>query len=363
MNASQLFPRILRRAALGIAIALLSSLAWLPSYAADAADPKSGPSSKPDAKSEAAGSGDTIDARRLFAAIVKVQTRAIPGARSEATLGKEREGTGIVITDSGMILTIGYLIVEVDEVKIVDGRGRTLPGRIVGYDHATGLGLVKTAVPIDARPVPLGESSSVAERDPVMIVNYKGPDDVTLAYVVSRREFTGSWEYLLDQAIFTTPPSLDWSGAALISREGKLLGVGSLIVREALPGDERLPGNMFVPIDALKPVLADLIANGRRSGPPRPWLGVAADERQGRLFVSRVSPEGPSDKAGLKEGDIILAVAGEGVRTQAEFYRKVWSQGGAGADIRLRVLQGVDVKEVSVHSIDRIEYFKPQTTF
>src|SRR5580765_3386339 len=124
MNASQLFPRILRRAALGVAIALLSSLAWLPSYAADAADPKSEPSSKPDAKSEAGGSGDTIDARRLFAAI-----------------GKEREGTGIVITDSGMILTIGYLIVEVDEVKIVDSRGRTLPGRIVGYDHATGLGL------------------------------------------------------------------------------------------------------------------------------------------------------------------------------------------------------------------------------
>ena len=360
MAVSQRLPRLHRPAAFGIAALLALCCAVSVPRIATAADAKGEPTTSADANGE---SGEPVDARRLFSAIVKAQTRAVPGARSTSTLGAEREGTGVVIGDNGLILTIGYLIIEADDVKIVDNRGRTLPARVVGYDHSTGLGLVKTAVPLDARPVPFGDSGSVAERDPVMIVNHKGPDEVTLAYVVSRREFTGSWEYLLDQAIFTTPPALDWSGAALIDRDGKLLGVGSLIVREALPGDERLPGNMFVPIDALKPVLADLVANGRRAGTPRPWLGVSADERQGRLFVTRVSPEGPGDKAGIQEGDIILAVAGEGVRTQAEFYRKVWSQGGAGADIRLRVLQGVDVKELNVHSIDRVEYFKPQTTF
>jgi S1-C subfamily serine protease len=310
-----------------------------------------------------AATADTQTAQKLFGAIVKIQTRAVPGARSETTLGKEREGTGIVIGDNGLILTIGYLIVEADEVKIVDSRGRTLPARIVGYDHASGFGLVRSIAPLDAKPIPFGDSTKLAEREPVMIVNHGGPDDVTLAFVASRRQFTGNWEYMLDQAIFTTPPTLNWSGAALIDRDGRLLGVGSLIVREALAGDERLPGNMFVPIDTLKPVLDDLVRTGRRAGPPRPWLGVSADEQQGRLFVSRVSPDGPSDKAGIQVGDIILAVDGESVRTQAEFYRKVWSQGRAGTDIPLRVLQGVDVRELKVHSIDRIEYFKPQTTF
>ena len=349
---------------LAVLLAALLGVCSLFASAPAAAASESAPSSA--AKPEAAAadtSADTLDPKRVFGAIVRVQTRAVPGARSAATLGAEREGTGIVIGEGGLILTIGYLIVEADDVKIVDARGRTLPGRIVGYDHATGLGLVRTIAPLDAQPVAFGDSGKLAEREPVMIVNHGGPDDVTLAFVVSRRLFTANWEYMLDQAIFTMPPTLNWSGAALIDREGRLVGVGSLIVREATGSDEQLPGNMFVPIDALKPVLADMIRTGRRAGSARPWLGVAADERQGRLFVTRVSPEGPGDKAGIRPGDIILAVDGEGVRTQEDFYRKVWSRGGAGTDIPLRVLQGVDVKDFHVHSIDRVEYFKPQTTF
>ena len=185
---------------------------------------------------------------------------------------------------------------------------------------------------------------------------------MTLAFVVSRRAFTGNWEYMLDQAIFTAPPALNWSGAALIDQEGRLIGIGSLIVRNALADDSELPGNMFVPIDVLKPILADMIGTGRRAGPARPWLGIAADEQHGRLFVSRVSPDGPGDRAGIRTGDIILGVGGEGVRTQAEFYRKIWATGAAGTDIPLRVLQGIDVREVKVRSIDRVEYFRPRTT-
>ncbi len=317
----------------------------------------------PKAAAESEEAGTTLDARNLFGAIVKVQARAVPNARSAATLGQEREGSGVVIGEGGLILTIGYLIVEADDVKVVDSRGRTLPAKIVGYDHATGLGLVRALAPIEARPVPLGDSEKVAERDPVMIVNSGGPDDVTLAYVVSRRQFTASWEYMLDQAIFTAPPTPNWSGAALIDREGRLLGIGSLVVREALGSDLGIPGNMFVPINLLKPVLADMVKTGRRAGPARPWLGLAADEQQGRLFVTRVSPEGPGDAAGIKAGDIILAVDGVGVRTQAEFYRRLWAQGPAGADVSLRVLQGIDVRELKVHSIDRVDYFRPQTTF
>jgi S1-C subfamily serine protease len=335
-----------------LALALLSPIAVL-----EAATPK------PSDPEVAAAKAEDPDTERFFQSIVKVQARAVPNARSSTSLGQEREGTGIVIGGDGLVLTIGYLIVEADQVNLVDQRGRTLPARVVGYDHATGFGLVRAVVPLDASPLPFGDSGKLSDREPVMIVNHAGAADVTLAFVVSKRPFTGNWEYLLEQAIFTSPPTLNWSGAALVSKDLKLVGVGSLIVREAATGEASLPGNMFVPIDALKPILADLVKTGRRAGVARPWLGVAADEVQGRLVVSRVSPEGPGDRAGIAVGDIILGVGGDGVRTQAEFYRKVWGRGGAGADIPLRVLQGVDVKDLAVHSIDRIEYFRPNTTY
>ncbi len=303
-----------------------------------------------------------VDAEKLFAAIVKLSVQAIPDARSAATLGREREGSGVVIGDRGLILTIGYLIVEADDVSVTDNRGRTFAAQVIAYDHVTGLGLVRTIAPMDAKPVPLGDSGKLAQREPVMIAG-AGDDGIAFAYVVSKRAFSGSWEYSLDQAIYTSPPTLNWSGAALIDKDGKLLGVGALIVREANDDDPKLPGNMFVPIDVLKPILPDLIKAGHRSGPARPWMGVSTDEVQGRLVVSRVSQDGPADAAGLMVGDIILAVGDESVRTQADFYRKVWNRGGAGTVIPLRLLQGVEVREVRIKSIDRVEYFRPRTTY
>lgn len=354
-------PTFARPARLVPGVLFLAAIAVFGAGVAIAATSPPNPAPKPAGK--AAAAADAADAEHFFDAIVKVHARAVPDARSSVTLGQERDGTGIVIGEGGLILTIGYLIVEADDVQVVDARGRTLPARVVGYDHATGLGLVRTVVPLDVAPMPLGDSGRLAERDPVMIVNHDGESDVTLAYVVSKRPFTGSWEYQLDTAIFTSPPTANWSGAALVGKDLKLIGIGSLIVREAAPGESGLPGNMFVPIDVLKPILADLVKNGQRAGPARPWLGVAADEVQGRLVVARVSPDGPGDKAGLRAGDIILGVGGDGVRTQAEFYRKIWNRGGAGTDIPLKVLQGIDVRDVTIHSIDRVEYFRPRTTY
>jgi S1-C subfamily serine protease len=313
----------------------------------------------PDTGASASG----IDAQRFFSAIVKVHARALPNARSALTLGVEREGTGVVIDANGLTVTIGYLIIEADDVKITDDQGRNLPATVVGYDHASGLALVRPIVPFKAAPLPIGDSTKLAESDPVLVVTHAGRSDVTLAYVVSRRPFTGNWEYLLDRAIFTSPPSLNWSGAALVDKDGALLGIGSLILRDATETDPHVPGNMFVPIDLLKPILPDLVKSGRRAGPARPWLGVNADEVQGRLLVTRVSPEGPADRAGVHAGDIILAVGGEAVHTQAEFYRKIWGRGDAGSEIPLRVLQDSDVHELKLRSIDRLDYFRQKPMY
>ena len=190
-----------------------------------------------------------------------------------------------------------------------------------------------------------------------------GREAASLAYVMSKRVFAGGWEYLLESAIFTAPPTMQWAGAALVNREGKLVGLGSLLVRDTVEGGAPHPGNMFVPIDAVKPILADLIQKGKRSSPPQPWLGLSTEETQGRVFVSRVQPDGPADKAGIKRGDIILAVGKDTVRSLEEFYRKAWAIGPAGIEVPLRILQGADLKDIRVRSVDRFEYYreKPST--
>lgn len=194
----------------------------------------------------------------------------------------------------------------------------------------------------------------------VLIVGYDG---VAPAYVVSKRRFVGYWEYLLDEAIYTAPATVNWQGAALVSREGKLLGIGSLAVGNALGASQSVPGNMFVPIDVLKPVIGDFIANGRSTSKPRPWLGVNSQEVGGNLLVVRVSPESPADAAGLKAGDIIVGIGGEGLKGQADFYTRLWKTGNAGVEVDLDVLRGNRVENLKVKSIDRDQFFRPKAVY
>jgi S1-C subfamily serine protease len=298
----------------------------------------------------------------LVSAVVRIKTHVNPEGRTVEGLGREREGSGILIDNDGLVLTIGYLMVEAYAAEVVDNSGRTVPASVVGYDHETGFGLLRTMEPLRLKPMPLGKSADVKERDPVLIASFGGPDMVAGAYVVAKREFAGNWEYMLDEALFTAPPHPAWSGAALINREGKLVGVGSLIVGDAAGGSDKTPGNMFVPIDRLLPVLGDLISDGRVAGPGRPWLGVNTDELRGRLFVSRVTPGGPAEKAGLKRGDVVVGVNGEPPKNLADFYRKVWAQGAAGTTVAIDVLQDSQVRRVEIKSINRLDHLKLKTT-
>jgi S1-C subfamily serine protease len=299
----------------------------------------------------------------LAAAVVRIKTHINPEGRTIEGLGREREGSGVLIDSDGLVLTIGYLIVEAYAAEIVTNEGRTVPASVVGYDHESGFGLLRTLEPLKLKPMALGKSSEVKERDPVLIASFGGAAMVAPAYVVAKREFAGSWEYMLDDALFTSPPHPAWSGAALIDRAGKLVGIGSLIVGDAIGGGDKTPGNMFVPIDRLPPILADLIASGRISGPGRPWLGLNAEELRGRLFVSRVTPGGPADKAGVKRGDVIVGVKGEPPKSLADFYRKVWAQGDAGVSVPLEVLQDSAVRRVEVKSINRLDHLKLKSSF
>jgi serine protease Do len=295
-------------------------------------------------------------------AVVGIKVRALANARSSAALGSERTGSGVAIGSQGLVLTIGYLILEADHVDITTSKGRTVPAAVVAYDHATGFGLLRPFGPLDVKPISLGASAKVDTLDHLLVAASGGDEYLSVATVVSRRQFAGYWEYLIDDAIFTAPPRPDFGGAALINREGELVGIGSLFVMDAVNPGERLPGNMFVPIDLLKPVLDEMIATGRQKGGVRPWLGVNSLEEDGRLKVVRVSVDGPAERAGIAPGDIILAVTGQKVTSLPEFYTRLWATGAPGVEVTLRVLKGTEVQDVKVRSIDRFEAIRKKPT-
>ena len=302
------------------------------------------------------------EAAELLSGVVQVKAKILPNARSLATLGPQRQGSGALVRE-GYVLTIGYLVIEAESIEVTGADGKSVPATLAGYDHASGFGLLKLIGPLAGEPLTLGNSAALEERAPAMIASFGGRDGVSVVYVVSRRPFYGSWEYQLDSAIYTYPPVQNWSGAALIGAKGELLGIGSLVVGDAGGPGTQSPGNMFVPTDLLKPIFEDLIAKGRAAGPLRPWLGLNAEEMRGRLFVARVSPEGPAERAGLKSGDIVIGVGADEVTSLAELYRKVWGRGEAGVEVPLRVLQGMQVKEIKVRSIDRLHYFRQKPSY
>jgi S1-C subfamily serine protease len=292
----------------------------------------------------------------LAAAVVRVKTYIDPDGRTLDTLGREREGSGVVLDNDGLILTIGYLMVEARSAEIGLNDGRTVPAAVVGYDHETGFGLLRALVPLRIPPMAMGNSGQVKEGDPVLVASFGGLAMISPVRVAAKREFAGSWEYLLEEAIFTVPPHPAWSGSALISRDGKLVGVGSLIVGDV--GGAIGPGNMFVPIDKLRPVLSDLISAGRALGSPRPWLGISADEVQGELLITRVTPGSPAERAGVQTGETITAVGGERPQSRADFYRKVWARGGAGVVVPLALARNTEVRRVEIRSMDRLDHLR-----
>jgi S1-C subfamily serine protease len=300
---------------------------------------------------------------RSLDGVVEVTAHVPTFARTADSLGTTREGTGVVIDSSGLILTIGYLILEASEVEIGGVAPDPVPARIVAYDHETGFGLLRAEQPLEVAPIPLGASAGVERAQPMMVVSHAGELDAAGVYVVDRRDFAGYWEYLLEDAIFTAPPHGQFGGAALINREGRLIGIGSLFVNDAAIGERPIPGNMFVPIDHLKPIMADLLSRGRRADPGRPWLGVTLEEHQGRVFVRRVSPDSPAAAAGIAPSDLILGIGGVQVNGLADFYRKLWSRGEAGVEVPLDVLQGLEIAPVVVKSGDRYRYLRLNPTF
>lgn len=294
-----------------------------------------------------------------LSSVVEVTARVPTDARTAPTLGTERGGSGVVIDDDGLVATIGYLILEAEAVTIGVADGRTVPAEVVAYDHGSGFGVLRTLVPPGVPAIELGTAGELAAGDGVLVAPHGGRERSLPVLVTDRRDFAGYWEYLLENAIFTAPPHPQFGGAALIDGSGRLVGVGSLLVPDAARGREGIvPGNMFVPVDQLTAVLGELISRGRSRRGNRPWLGIHSEILRGRLFVARVARSGPAWAAGVRAGDLVLAVGDSPVADLADFYRKVWAYGEPGVEVPLQILQGNAPRRLTIRSIDRHDWLK-----
>lgn len=280
------------------------------------------------------------DVQSILSAIVGVRAEVPPDARTAGALGTRRSGSGVVIDAQGLILTTGYLILEATRVTIATDSGRAPPvtAQVLAYDHDSGLGLLRATQPLDVTPMPLGDSDAHPRGAALIVASLGGAERVQPVLLVDRREFTGYWEYLLDNALFTSPPHPLFGGASLIDPDGALVGIGSLIVPDARLGDTPVPGNMFIPVNRLKTILGEMLATGRGPGPVRPWLGIHSEELAGRVVVRRVTENSPAAQAGVPTGGVITAVAGQPVNGVADFYRKLWASAAPGDTVMLTLL-------------------------
>jgi S1-C subfamily serine protease len=298
---------------------------------------------------------------RASQAVVGVQVLALEDARSNATLGRVRQGSGVVIDPDGLVLTIGYLVLEADQVQLILDDDRSVPARVVGYDLATGFGLLQPLAPLRITAAPLGGSRGVSSEESLLVASGGESGQLSMARLVSRRSFAGYWEYRIDDALFTAPPRTDHSGAGLFNSRGELVGIGSLMVADTRAESRdgpRLPGNMFVPTDLLQPILAELRTRGMSSASRRAWLGVNCVEQSGVVHVVRIAGDSPAEAAGLQVGDRIVAIDGTAVSTLDALWTRLWSGGPPERDVTLEIQRDGTRQSIGLRSIDRAQSIK-----
>lgn len=292
------------------------------------------------------------DLDRALSSVIAVEATIPADAMSARTLGTERIGNAIVIDDD-LLLTIGYLLTEAEDVSLTTNDGRNLPAHVLAIDQPTGFGLIHALEPLNLPALRLGDSRKVRPEAAVVSAGAGGRAHALSGHVLARQPFAGYWEYYLEEALFVEPAHPHWNGAALIGPSGELIGVGSLRMEHQSPGGEGSPLNMFVPAELLPPILPDL-SRGRPAQAPRPWLGVIAAEVQSHVVITDISPSSPAARAELRRADIIHRVAGKRVKDLAGFYKAMWALGAPGVTIPLTIQREQDVFDVEVRSGDRL---------
>ncbi len=300
------------------------------------------------------------DFKEIYQSIVKIESIIPEDARTAKTLGTERLGNGVIIHNN-YILTIGYLVAEAETINITMPNGGKVPGELVGYDHATGFGILKTVLPKKLTGLAIGNSDQISKEEKLFVLPSLSAGMPSVANMVSRRSFAGWWEYFLDKPIYTYPMNNSFAGTPLVNEYGEIVGIGSLYVADAVLPGVVSPGNLFVPINELKPILDDLINNGKRTKNIKPYMGLTSDDSLGVVKITRVNENGPAAKAGFLENDTILTVNKKNISNIEDFYKTVWSLGGPGSKLTFQIQRGETKMDLELTTMDRNDFLsKPK---
>jgi putative serine protease PepD len=261
--------------------------------------------------------------RRAERGIVRVDARP-PGTRIPSGPPRQDDGvatgTGFVIDESGSIITNDHVAAGGSEVSVRFGeRDKRITARVIGRDPATDLALLR----IDPRaaefdPLPLGDSKSVRVGDPAIAIGHPFGLERTLTLgVVSStdREIDAPDGSEIDDAVQTDAAiNPGNSGGPLLDGSGRVIGVNS-------QGRGGASGIAFaVPVDTLERVLPRL-RRGRGRKIERPFLGLSTAD-DGRR-VSEIVRGGGAQRAGVREGDVIVSVDGRPAREPGDVARAV----------------------------------------
>ena len=293
--------------------------------------------------------------RRVEPAVVGIRVEVDRDRPSAATLGTERWGSGVIFDgDRGYALTVSYVLLDARRIEVVLRDGRRVGARLTGLDLEVGVGVVQlegrgpwpAATLGDSRPVTAGEvTGTVGVSDDGDLVS-------TPSRVESVRSFAAAWEYMLDRAFIVTPYNAAFGGAALVNAAGSVIGVTSLRLGEAPHV------NLAIPIEQFLAHKDDLLANGRVMGrAPRPWLGLYTESVPGGVAVSGLNPMSPARAAGIRAGDVIVALNGQPVTSREEFYRALW-QAPMDRDVEMTVLRSGARDNVAVRPADRYRFYR-----
>jgi len=271
---------------------------------------------------------------------------------SAAVLGTERAGTGTLVEPGGVVVTVNYVVLGAATVRATLVDGRELPGEVVAQDFHSGIALLRLAG--GAFPaLPVRRPPEIAEGDEVFIVASVGDAGrrVSSGGVSSLAGFDANWEYTLERAVFSTAMNPGLGGGPLVDSRGCIVGVVSLNLNEV----GRF--SLAIPIEHYREHRDELLGVGRRaSRPARAWLGLYSYTVRGHVVVAGLLPGAPAEAAGLAQGDVILAIAGQEIGSRRELYQRLWAH-RAGERVRLQVYRGTEVLTLDVVSVDVEEFF------
>lgn len=271
-------------------------------------------------------------------------------------LGTERHSHAVQVTPEGLLLTVGYSVMEASEVWLTNRRGQTAEAIILAHDYDSGIALLKPTVALGSAYFETTTLDTLHGGDQMQVIaaNDKQSHPVELASI---QEFAGRWEYVLDRALYTLPLFDRWSGAALLNAEGKLCGIGSLALGIRAQNQEIAAGNLFIPVELVMPHLQHMQEHGQKPGTLRPWLGALIEEQDSEIYVVGIYNDAPAAKAGMQPGDIIISVDRQPVHSMAGFFRTIWHYGPAGTSIPITISDGKDTREVVLDTTDRDSFF------